>query len=503
MVYSWYLSYPLSIDSVGDYIFNHVPVLYWFSLALMVTSMYMLSATSKSNYWKWIISVGIIMTLYSSSYFYYMLPGSDSHYFRGLTEYFMKTKDLDPSQPNHNYFQWPSFFVLTSVATSVSGLELANFEFLLYTLIGFLLVTPLYVYASKAYQNGGFSAVVAFFIAMLYILNYQGVPFSLSLGLLLILYMLETRRKTFSVVLTMLILFMGISITHVFIPLLFVIYLLIRRIVHRNKQYGRLFLLTLSTYLLVQVTLARFSFGSNIRTLLTFYSEYSLMVEGTLPLASVPIDVIAQTFSRAITIISVIICLTGFIFSLIKGKISELDKAIFLTGALLSALGVLFYYIGSRAIPIAFIPVSLGASYLFESKFRPYLKCIFLILLSLFAFIPLHTSFTGYRIMFQTKEERTTANFMIEKYDWAAYSTMLMHVSMNNYIFPQIEGNVIINTESSPNFQSSNIETYECIIHSVGLARNLPKGNFSEEQILDRFNVIYHSRFSYIAKKTK
>ena len=110
MVYSWYLSYPLAIDSPGDFVFNHVSLLYWFSLPILLTSMYMIALTSKSNSLKWIISIGIVMTIYSISYFYFMLPGSDSQYFRGLTEYFIKTKDLDPLQPNHGYYQWPSFF---------------------------------------------------------------------------------------------------------------------------------------------------------------------------------------------------------------------------------------------------------------------------------------------------------------------------------------------------------------------------------------------------------
>ena len=507
MAYSWYSSYPLSIDSVDDFIFNHVSVLYWFSLPLMLTSMYMLAVTSKSHILKWIIAVGIVMTIYSLSYFYYMLPGSDSHYFRGLTEYFVRTENLDPSQLNHGYFQWPSFFVLANIATSVSGLELANFQFLLYTVIGFLLATTLHVYASKTFKNGGFLAVVAFFIGIRYFLNYQCVPFSLALGLLFILFMLETRQKSFSAILTMLVLFTSISITHAFVPLFFVIYLLIRCILNRSKQYGRLFLLTLIIYLVAQVTQAQFSFADNIRIVMTLPSEYSRMAEVTLAPVTVPTDVIAQMFSRTVTISTVMICFAGFIFLLIKKKLRDLDKAIFLTGALYSALGILFYTLGSRAIPIAFVPISLGALYIFESKFRPYLICLFLILLSLFVFIPLHTSFIDSPIMFQTKEAHTTANFMIEKYDWNAYSTILSHVSAKWYIYPQIEGNSIIDTDISPRFLSSDIEAYECIIYSVSLQKNLLRKNISEEEtsrrILDRFNVIYHSGFSYIAKKSR
>jgi hypothetical protein len=185
----------------------------------------------------------------------------------------------------------------------------------------------------------------------------------------------------------------------------------------------------------------------------------------------------------------------------------SLDKAIFLTGAIYSGCGIMLYVLGSRAIPIAFISISLGASYLFESKFRPYLTGLFLILLSLVAFIPLHASFMDSPIMFQTKEAHTTADFMIEKHDWNTYSAIFSHVSEKWYIFPQIEGNFIMDSDFSSRFQSLNIETYDSIIYSVGVAKSLQKNNFSEEnisrQILDRFNVIYNSGFSFIAEKRR
>jgi hypothetical protein len=436
-----------------------------------------------------------------------MLPGSDSQYFRGLTENFLRTNNLDASEPNHGYYQWPSFFLVANIATSVSGLELANFEFLLYTLIGFLLATTLHVYASKTYKNGGFLAVMAFFIALFYFLNYQCVPFSLAFGLLLVLFMLETRQKSFGVILTTLVLFTSISIAHAFVPLFFVLYLLIRCILNRSKQYGRLFLLTLIIYLLVQVTQAPFSFIGNLRSVFTLPTEYSRIVKATLEPGSVPIDVIAQMFSRGVTITTVMICFAGFTVLLIKRKMRDLDKAIFLVGTLYSAFGILFFTLGSRAIPLAFIPISLGVSYLFGRKMRPYLNCFFLILLSLFAFIPLHTSFIYLPYMFQTKEAYTTANFMIEKYDWNRYSTILADDGPKWYIFPQVEGNSIIETDVSQHFSSSDIETYECIIYSVGLGKSLLRYNVSEEEtsrvILDRFNVIYNSGFSYIAEKDR
>jgi hypothetical protein len=462
-----------------------------------------MTITFKSNSLKWIIAIGLVMTICSLSYFYYMLPGSDSHYFRGLTEYFIRTKDLDPLKPNHSYFQWPSFFLLADMATSVSGLELANFEFLLYTIIGFLMATALYVYASKAFKNGGFLAVAAFFVAMFYFLNYQCVPFSLAFGLLFLLFMLETRQKNFNVILTMIVLFTGISFTHAFVPLFFVLYLLIRCMLNRSKQYGHLFVLTLIIYLLVQVTQAQFSFIDNIKGVMTWRTEYSSIIRATLAPVSVPTDVVAQMFSRGVTITAVIICLVGFAVLVIKRKMRDLDKAIFLTGAVYSAFGSIFFTLGSRAIPIVFIPTSLGAAYLLESRFRPYVKSLFLVLLILFAFIPLHGTFNINQIMFQTKEAYQTENFFINHYNWTNPSLILAHFRVITYLQSKQPSLIYFEDDVySPLFPR--IKEYDCIVYTVGLGINLLRYNYTTDRILreEKLNVVYNNGFSYIAIKS-
>jgi hypothetical protein len=227
------------------------------------------------------------------------------------------------------------------------------------------------------------------------------------------------------------------------------------------------------------------------------------MVGAILAPVSAPIDVIAQMFSRGVTIITVMICFAGFAVLLIKRKLRDLDKAIFLTGVLLSALGVLFYYIGSRAIPIALIPVSLGASYLFESKFRPYLKCSFLILLTLFAFIPLHSSFNRSQILFQTKVDYQTENFLINHYNWTNPSLILAHFRVITYLETKQPSLVYFEDDvSSPLFPR--IKEYDCIVYTVGLGINLLRYNYTTDSILreEKLNVVYNSGFSYIAVKS-
>lgn len=503
MAHSWCLSYPLSIDSLGDFVFNHVSVLYWFSLALTLASMYMIAVTSKRDSLKWIMTVGIVMTMYSLSYFYYMLPGSDSHNVRGLTEIFIRTKNLGPSQPSHMYFQWPSLFILANTITSVSGLGLATIEFLVYAIIGFLMATTLYVYASKASKNGGSLAVIAFFVMMFNFLNYQFVPFSLAFGLLLLLFMLESRQRSSGVIIAMLALFVGITLMHAFVPLFFVLYLLIQSVLTRNKQYGKLFLLTLIIYLTVQFTLASTGFANNIWTVMTLPTEYSAIAT-IKPPAPVPIDAIAQMFIGIVQIAFGITCLSGFILLLVKRKMRSLDKAIFLTGLIYSGVGVVLFTLGSRAIAIAFIPISLGAPYLFESRFRPYVKSLFLVLLMLFTFIPLHDSFYDSQILFQTKEAYHTENFMIDYYNWTNPSLILAHFRVIPYLQTKVRAPSETYYESDFSTLFPRLEEYDSIVYTVGLGKNLLRFNYTTERMLreEKLNVVYSSGSSYIAVKS-
>jgi hypothetical protein len=253
--------------------------------------------------------------------------------------------------------------------------------------------------------------------------------------------------------------------------------------------------------------MGQFSFATNIAQVFVLPSEYSSITRAVNAPVSNQLDAVAQLFSRTVTIAFAILCFAGFVFMAAKRKLRLEDKAIFLTGAVYSGLGSVLFTLGSRAIPLVLVPMSLGILCLYNSRFRPYLKCLVLILLILFVFIPIHVSFTSYPITFQTKEDLATANFMIEKYDWNSYGKVISDNGAHWYIIPQVQGNTEFDTNLSPRYALSNITTYDCIIYSVGLAKSLQMSDISvgetSQQILERFNVVFDSGFSYIAEKSR
>lgn len=494
IVYSWYLSYPLSVDSPNDFLFSQISVFYWLSLPFLLTSMYLIMMTSSNNTLKWAISVGFVMTLSSLSLFFCRLPGSDSHYFTGLTEYFVKTESFDPSQAVRLYFQWPSFFILAKTVTALSGFELANFQFLLFAFTGFLFGTTLYTYASKTSKNWGFLIVPAFFVSTFLFLNLQVVPFTLSLGIVFLMFMLESRRKNPSLTIIILVLFVGTAIMHAFVPLFFVLYLLMRSILNRNRQYFNLFLCTSLVYLLVQFTLAPFSFAQNIRLVITSGSEFANVVQATVAPVSPPIDAMPQMMSRVITIAFIIICSTGFLLSLIRRKSRNLDKAIFLTGTIYSVTGIVFYVLGSRAIALAFLPLSFGAVYLFETKLRPYLACVVLVLLILFPFVSFHSTFT---VIFQTGEEYSADNFFIDNYNWTNPGSILANFRVVNYLASK-------QSSEAYSVDPQAITEADTILYSIRLGKQFLELNYSMEKTIyeEKLDMIYNNGLSYVVTRS-
>jgi hypothetical protein len=496
MVYSWFSSYPLSINAVNDYVFNHLSICYWFGLPITVASMFMIAATSRNNIVKWVMTVGIVTAMYSLNYYYSSLPTSDANFYRGLNENFADTKSLEISSYAQTYYQWPSVFILTYVVSAISGLKLVNLEFLMFALLGILFATLLYLYSSKSFEKGGFLAVIAFFIMGSSYVNYQFAAYTIAFCFLLLLLILDTERPSSSVTLTMLLLFIILAFTHAYAPIFFSIFLLVNFIISRSKRYLELFLFSLAIYFVYQLTSASYSFASNILRAISHESEVSSVA--TIVPWSNPIDAIAQKFTVPTVIICALVCFIGFALLLAKRKLRLQDKSIFVTGCLYLCLGVVLYTLGSRAIAIAFIAITLGASYLFQSKFRQYSKVIFLILLILFTFVPMRLTFFKSGVFFQTNESYDSSTFLFDNYNWTRSSLIVADYRTTDYLAGKTaEGNTVFSTDSDP----SKFEHADAILYTIGLGINMDYYfNYTIEDVLnqDMLNVFYDNGYSIV-----
>jgi hypothetical protein len=508
LVYSWFMNYPLSINSTADVVFNHVSVFYWFGLSLTLASLFLAGITAKSHVWRWIIAVSLVTAMFSISYYYFMLPGSDSQSFRGLNEYYMSVINASghaptPSLPSHYYYQWPLFFMLNNVATSVTGLQLSQFDFIIYAVIGFLFATASYVYFAKSWKNGAFVAVACFFLAMYDFLNYQAVPFSFAFALFLLLVTMgDELFASRSGKLIAMLLFVAMTLSHSFVPLFFILFEFVYYVLARKREYLVPFLLTSTIYFVVLVFGNPTFFSNVITALVSITSEYGNIAQASLANATNHVDVLAQAGSRALIVVTLIICVSGFLALALRKRLGNLDKIIFVSGAVYAGVGVVLSVLGSRAIPLLFLPVALGACYLLETRFRRYLKAVVLVLLILFPLIIVHSSFENSQVMFQTKESYITENFMIGNYNWTHSSLVLAHARVVTYLQAKEDGKANFETDFSSSFPS--INGCDSILYTVGLGINLQKYNLTSDQIFsgNMLNKVYDDGQSYMAVKS-
>jgi hypothetical protein len=397
--------------------------------------------------------------------------------------------------------------MLGKIGVEVTGITLTSFEFIGFTVIGFLMVVALYKYFSSRYQNGAFVAVVAFFIIMFDFLDYQYAPFTLAFALLLISIMLESRMaETRGKLVLISMLFIAMVFTHAFVPLFFILYELIIYFIDRKSQHLKLLLLTTTIYFMVQIYQASLTFTGALVSLLHGGSEYVHVAQEVSAPASVPIDQIAQTISRPVVIVTFLLVVLSFVYLLVRrgGLLSRpVDKAIFLSGAVYAILGAFVPLLGSRAIPLAFVPVSLGVAYLFESRFRVYILAILLISLALFASIPIHGSFYTSQTYYQTQDAYSAENFMIAEYNWTNPSLILAHTRVVDYLAARQPSNATTyESDYSPLFPR--IQDYDSILYTIGLGNNLLNYNLTIEAILqqDHINLVYNNGFSLMTIKS-
>lgn len=510
---SWGLSYPVSIDSPYDFVYNHISYLYWLGLAVLFASFFIVALKTKNNSLRWAMAVGTVLLIFSQAYFYYTVPGSDAGSVRGLNEYFISTGDLS-LKPHHLYYQYPLSFILSKTALSITGLDLRVFDFILYGVMTFVVTSLIYLHISKVRKNA-YVAVIAFFIILLYFFNFQWTtPFALSLCLILLLFYLDGLSGRHEVVLAMLIIFTGITFTHILTPLFFVVYCLLMYIVKKNRKHLRLFMLTSIIYALVLINNLLFTIYLKQLTNFFFMEILFRVQMSTTSIALAPqpyISVIAQFFSRVVVITTTLVTALGFIILLRRKKLGVTNYAMLLTGAIFALTLLIspsaYHQMSNRAYFLICIPASLGASYLCEGKFKKFFKPVFLILLVLFTFALMNQTFYDRQIFFQTKKEYQCADFMIDYVDWNASSRILSHFRFQTYLMPKSSSETVIFWSDSSIDFAKNMLYCDYVAYTIGLAKSLLAANYSVEKSFrefdaNHFNLIYNSgNFSCVLSK--
>lgn len=508
ILYSYHLSYPLLMDSVDDFVYNHISPIYWIGLFIIMPSFFMLATFSERNIVKLISCIGILFSMYSIKFFYYSFPSSDIHYVRGLIEYVLTSGDLDPTKIFHEYYQWPIFFIINQIFVLITNINLRYTEYILFIIFGVIYISSLYLYYYYYDKKSIHISIIAFLLIIYWFFNYQYAPFSLAMGLLFILYMIESNDIiTRNHVIISIFLYICIIFTHPFAAIFYINYMLIMYLLYRKKKHLHLFLFTLLIYASYNLYYAKFFIPVIVYQLESIdIFGYSMFVERVFTGRVIErpfIDVLSQTFSRITVISTLLFTGVGFLLILMKKKFRQIDIALFISSVIIIIVGVLVPLIGIRVVFSSIIPMSIGINYFYSSKYKKITVALFFILIMLSPFIPLTQSFYDRQIMYQTENEYIDTNFFINHHDWSRTDTILSHFRLSQYIKAKTSSSTLFPHDLRPDFPD-NITDSDYIIYTVGLGKTLLSHNYSLTTALEEnlYNRIYDSHYSNIFVKS-
>jgi hypothetical protein len=397
--------------------------------------------------------------------------------------------------------------VLNNIA-HIIGLNLRCFEFVLFGLFGTLYGVSLYCIFDKSSRDGAFLAVLSYFIIMWWYLDFQYVPFTLGFGFLLILFMLDSfEDKNLATSLTILIIFISMTLTHSFVPIFFILYAFIKYFLLKDRKYMNIFLITLITYLVVLIFRAEIFFKMGIEEILGFGS-YTFVTFGVniVTTAANPLAEFAQTISRIVFIVTGLVAGTGFIILFLKRKLGKISLSLLLSGSVFLIGAAALPILGTRALQLLVIPLSLGVAYFQKTKFKRHFQCLFLILIILFVFTPIHSSFnsTSKQITYQTEADHQSANFLVNYYHPNESSLMGTDVRTGWYIAPKVRNPNVNLGNSLYSFFVYDPDNYSCVLYTIGLEKAFLSQNYTVEsaiQEMNEYSVFYNSGSSQIMVK--
>jgi hypothetical protein len=205
-----------------------------------------------------------------------------------------------------------------------------------------------------------------------------------------------------------------------------------------------------------------------------------------------------QMISRIVFLVTGLVAGTGFIFLFLKRKLGKTNLALLFSGAVLLIGAAILPILGTRALQIIVIPLSLGVAYFQETKFKRHFQCLFLILIMLFVCTPIHSSFnsTSRQIKYQTEANHQCSNFVVDYYHPNERSLLGTDVRTGWYLAPKLRSSNVSLGDSLYSFFVHDPDDYSCILYTIGLEKVFLQHNYTIEssvEEMNEYNVIYNS----------
>jgi hypothetical protein len=243
----------------------------------------------------------------------------------------------DISTLAYNYYQWPIFFIFSKVAIIYSGMELRIFSFMLYAIFGILTTTCIYNYVDKKGYDG-YVGVSIFIFIIYWFFNYQAVPYSLSLIILLYIIYLDNKDISNTTIgrILIIICYLVLAFTHMITSVLYIIYLFFNYYLSKDNKYKFLLFTTILLYMGIQIYSNLFPYYLG-KIIVINFGEFERRVSMTTAptIAFSPfMSNLSQLLSRITTILSWILSIIALVYSHLRKKLNHSDYSMILTSLL-------------------------------------------------------------------------------------------------------------------------------------------------------------------------
>jgi hypothetical protein len=352
---AWINSYPLTVESSTSHLFDSIYPSFWLGLSMANLGLFLVASRSRSRAERLACAFAFFVLAYSIRYFSTFLGGVDSDYFRGLTENYAASGVLLPQQ--HEYYQWPLLFILDVSTARILGLSVQLASEVLFFAWNFLLAAGLFSYSNGGDDVTDFLSATAYGISSYTFLVWQYSAQTFALVLLLWCVSLMLRNgASYRVISTLF--YVALVFTHAFFAVFLVVATWIRTLMKpKSFHLAIIFTLVYATYVAFQAAILGQELVNLAYTSLFF--EYSLKVARTFGPGPVsPLDALAQTVSRLVSISAWGLLASLSIWCLVLKKLRAMDVSLGVSGAVYAIAGAIVPVLGIRAAQVIAIPTT-------------------------------------------------------------------------------------------------------------------------------------------------
>ena len=513
MLLSWHFTYPIHMPEFDEVTFTQFYPLIWPGIVFSLIGLFLTGYYAKRKSVKAICASFFPIVLYSYVFYFSYIPTSDGGCVKAMFEIFHQTGINPAVEP---YFHYPMYFTLNEMTGQLLGLGADGLAVIFFTIFGILLALYLYLFLFKITQNDpyqiAFLAVPLYFLAIFTYLNYQWAPQTLAFVLFLLLLMLFDRKGTECKLLSIVI-FTVLVFTHVFIPVIFLLFLGLFAI--KKREFRNSFLLMTSIYVLVLIYYATFYLPAIIdafrQTIYGFGEEYVIDISRSFMEPEGLANQIISTVNRFRIPLTWIVVFTGFIIGLIKRKLSFPVVALGTTGGFYLGVGMFYSVLGTRALQILCMSLVVGIGF-FISRWKKPTLIFIVILLILSVFGPMRSTYDAYQ--FQLNEEEDACNFLANTIPTGqpiklAAGGINSDYFMKKFLYANMDksdyGGLWVLAPRDPEFYSvfnDSMEENMCILYNPSLAKEITSYGTNVDEAYGLKEQILLNNKIYVCGKT-